>query len=233
MNTAGDSADQIVKMSLNGLELGLKISGAAAKQLAVLIYAILRDQKKTRGKARMNTMLRSGKELRVFAVKPEDLKVFCQEAKRYGVLYCVLKSKNSKDSVVDVMVRAEDASKINRIFEKFEMATVDMGTIEQDLERGLEKTGEGELQTHQQEERGQSTNPTKGREAKSRPSEPTYEARQRAAGGTSKPNAKPSVKQELRDIREQQGKNAARGPQQSKTPTNRTPKPKAPKGKGR
>ena len=41
MNTAGDSADQIVKMSLNGLELGLKISGAAAKQLAVLIYAIL------------------------------------------------------------------------------------------------------------------------------------------------------------------------------------------------
>lgn len=77
MNTAGDSADQIVKMSLNGLELGLKISGAAAKQLAVLIYAILRDQKKTRGKARMSTMLRSGKELRVFAVKPEDLKTFC------------------------------------------------------------------------------------------------------------------------------------------------------------
>ena len=232
MNPAGDAADQVVKMSFNGLEFGLRITGAAAKQLAILIYAILKEQKKTRGKARMNTMLRSGKELRVFAVKPEDLKTFCQEAKRYGVLYCVLKSKNSKDSVVDVMVRAEDASKINRIFEKFEMATVDMGTIEQDLERGLEKAGEGEIQTQQQEERGQSTNPTKGREAKSSPSEPTYEAR-RAAGGTSKPNAKPSVKQELRNIREQQGKNAARGPQQSKTPTNRTPKPKVPKGKGR
>ena len=176
MNTAGDSADQIVKMSLN--------------------------------------------------------KVFCQKAKRYGVLYCVLKSKNSKGSVVDVMVRAEDASKINRICEKFETATVDMGTIEQDLERGLEKTGEGELQTHQQEERGQSTNPAKGREAKSRPSEPTYEARH-AAGGTSKPDGKPSVKQELRNIREQQGKNTARCHQQSKTPTNRTLKPKAPKGKGR
>ena len=232
MNPAGDAADQVVKMSFNGLEFGLRITGAAAKQLAILIYAILKEQKKTRGKARMNTMLRSGKELRVFAVKPEDLKTFCQEAKRYGVLYCVLKSKNSKDSVVDVMVRAEDASKINRIFEKFEMATVDMGTIEQDLERGLEKAGEGEIQTHQQEERGQSTNPTKGREAKSSPSEPTYEAR-RAAGGTSKLNSKPSVKQELRNIREQQGKNAARGPQQAKTPTNRKPKPKVPKGKGR
>lgn len=104
------------------------------------------------------------------------------------------------------MVRAEDASKINRIFEKFEMATVDIGTIEHDLERGLEKTGE----THQQEERGQNTNPAKGREAKSRLSEPTYEARH-AAGGTSKPNARPSVKQELRNIREQQGKRPSVG----------------------
>jgi len=87
MNPAGDAADQVVKMSFNGLEFGLRITGAAAKQLAILIYAILKEQKKTRGKARMNTMLRSGKELRVFAVKPEDLKTFCQEAKRYGVLY--------------------------------------------------------------------------------------------------------------------------------------------------
>ena len=33
-------------------------------------------------KGQDNTMLHSGKELRVFAVKPEDLKVFCHEAKR-------------------------------------------------------------------------------------------------------------------------------------------------------
>ena len=53
-----------------------------------MIYAILREQKKTAGKARLTNMLRSGKELKVFAVKDSDLQLFCREAKKYGVLYC-------------------------------------------------------------------------------------------------------------------------------------------------
>ena len=73
MNPAGDAADQVVKMSFNGLEFGLRITGAAAKQLAILIYAILKEKKKIRGKVRMNTMLRSGKERRGFEVKLERL----------------------------------------------------------------------------------------------------------------------------------------------------------------
>ena len=77
-------------MSLSGIEVAAKISGQAAERLAVLLYAVLRDQKKTRGKIRLTNMLRSGKELKVFAVKDEDLKKFCDEAKKYGVLYCVL-----------------------------------------------------------------------------------------------------------------------------------------------
>ena len=48
MNTAGDAAEQIVKMSLNGVEVAAKITGAGAKELAMMIYAILKDQKKDR-----------------------------------------------------------------------------------------------------------------------------------------------------------------------------------------
>ena len=86
MNTSGEAADQIVRMSLNGVEVAAKISGAGAKQLAVMLYAILKDQKKTKGKMRLSSMLKSGRELKVFAVKQEDLQKFCTEAKRYGVL---------------------------------------------------------------------------------------------------------------------------------------------------
>ena len=59
-------------------------------------------------------MLRSGKELKVFTVKNGDLKKFTQEAKKYGVLYCVLTDRKNKDpnAEVDVIARAEDASKI-------------------------------------------------------------------------------------------------------------------------
>ena len=71
-------------------------------------------------------MLKSGKELKVFTISKEHLKQFAKEAKRYGVVYCALRGKDkSSDGLVDVMVRAEDASKINRIVERFKLATVD------------------------------------------------------------------------------------------------------------
>ena len=109
-------------MSLNGGEVAAKISGKAAERLAVLLYAVLKDQKKTRGKTRLTNMLKSGKELSVFAVKDSELQKFCEEAKKYGVLYCVLKDRDANDGLTDIMVKAEDAGKINRIFERFNLA---------------------------------------------------------------------------------------------------------------
>jgi hypothetical protein len=68
-------------------------------------------------------------------VRNEDLKKFCQEAKRYGVLYCALRDKNDTDGMCDIMVRAEDASKINRIVERFKLATVDTASIKNEIEK--------------------------------------------------------------------------------------------------
>ena len=113
---SGDAAEQVVRMSLEGAEVAVKLAGTGAKQLAMLLYAVLKDQHKTRGKIRLTNMLRSGKELKVFAVKDTDLQRFCTEAKKYGVLYTVLKDRDANDGLTDIMVRAEDASKINRIF---------------------------------------------------------------------------------------------------------------------
>lgn len=110
-----------------------KISGEGAKHLAVYLFAALQGQKKTKGRIRLESLLRSGKELKVFAVKNEDLPTFCKEAKRYGVLYCALRDKKNVDGLCDVMVRAEDASKINRIVERFKLATVDTASIKQEI----------------------------------------------------------------------------------------------------
>lgn len=77
-------------MSLEGTEVAVKIAGEGAKQAAILIYAILRQQQKTQGKTRLVNMLKSGRELKVFAVRDDELKTFCRAAKNYGVLYCVL-----------------------------------------------------------------------------------------------------------------------------------------------
>ena len=140
MNTGGEAGEQMVRMSLNGVEVAAKITGAGAKQLAVLLYTMAKEQDKTKGAARLSSMLRSGKELKVFTVRQSDLKTFAKEAKRYGVLYCALKGiRKNPDGMVDVMVRAEDASKINRIVERFELAAVDKASIRNEITKGREE----------------------------------------------------------------------------------------------
>ena len=168
MNYGGEAADQIVRMSLNGVEIAAKISGKAAERLAVLLYSVLKDQKKTKGKTRLTSMIKSGKELRVFAVKDQDLERFCQEAKRYGVLYCVLKDNKADDGLTDIMVRADDASKINRIFERFKFYSEDMGKIQSEIEnerKGKDDDPEGSKEDQPEETRS-SAEETKGEDPK-------------------------------------------------------------------
>lgn len=138
MTNSGDAAEQIVRMSLEGTEVALKLSGSAAKNIAAALYTIAKnaDRNKTKGHQRLSAMLKSGKELKVFTISEEHLKRFAQEAKRYGVVYCALRGKEkSADGMVDVMVRAEDASKINHIVERFKLATVDTASIKNDIEK--------------------------------------------------------------------------------------------------
>ena len=236
MNTTGDAAEQIVRMTLNGVEVAARITGAGAKELAAMISAIMRGHKKTRGKARLTSMLRSERPLKVFAVKDEELEVFCREAKKYGVLYCVLKDKDATDGLTDIMVKAEDASKINRIFERFKLVTVDVGQVKREIEQQKQQQAETlpapeRISAEEKEdafldrlmtkppnaEKQQTENPTEGRVAKSRQSAPTSEINEGIARGDAPP--RPSVRQELKKIREEQAQTAKKS---SKNRNNRT-----------
>ena len=223
MNTSGEAAEQIVRMSLEGFEVAAKITGAGAKNIAVLLYSILKEEKKTKGKARLTNMLRSGKELKVFTVKNGDLKKFTQVAKKYGVLYCVLADRGNKDpnAEVDVLARAEDASKISRIAERFKLASENTASIVTVAEKSKEeKTGQPEPDIGvqekaekdklldelmgkpvQKEENAQ--NPSVAKTEKSPQSEPISEQPKKSAeGATLTKDEKPSVREELRKIKE-------------------------------
>ena len=124
MNTAGDAADQVVRYSLEAGEVALKITGEAAKEIAVLLYTILKEEKKTKGKAKLETLLRSGKPLSIFSVKEDDMKKFEKEAKDYGIMYYPIPNSNRGDGMYDIMVKEEDASRINRLVERLKLASV-------------------------------------------------------------------------------------------------------------
>ncbi len=188
MNTSGDAAEQVVRMSLEAAEVAARVTGTGAKQVAVMFYAIMKDQKKTRGKMRLTNMLKSGKELKVFAVKDKDLTRFCTEAKKYGVLYCVLRDRDANDGITDVMIRAEDVSKVNRIFERFNLSTVDMASIKSELLKVKEKAAEANPE-----------NPKEARAKTDPQSGPSSEARN---GSEADRSGKRSVREELKELRQ-------------------------------
>ena len=138
MNSS-ESAEAVVRMSLQGSEVALKIAGSGTKELLIMLYTILNGRQKVKGRTSLTNMLKSGKELKVFSVKQEDLKKFTQEAKRYGVLFNVLmdRRKNSPDGVVDIMVKTEDAYKINRIVDRFNLASVNIAELKSEIEKEM------------------------------------------------------------------------------------------------
>ena len=104
MNNGGDAAEQVVRLSLEGFEVAAKLTGSAAKNVALLLVSVLKQEQHTKGKARLTNMIRSGKELKVFSLPQKDIQKFTEQAKRYGVLYCLLRDKNTRvgDAPVDI-----------------------------------------------------------------------------------------------------------------------------------
>jgi len=137
MNASSDAAEQVVRLSLEGVEVVARISGSATKELALMLASAMKNQKASKGKTRLSKMLKSGKQLEVFSVKNKDLKKFTKEAARYGILFTVLKDKNnnSPEADVDILARAEDAAKFERIIKKFEMSTVSKAEVTVDGEK--------------------------------------------------------------------------------------------------
>lgn len=220
MNASGDAAESIVRMSLQGLEVATRISGSGAKNIAALIYTIMKDNTQTKGKTRLTNMIKSGKELKVFTVKEENFKKFTQEAKRYGVLFCALKGKEkSIDGMVDIMVRAEDASKINRIVERFKFVTIDTASIKNDVQKSKDGKDKGIIVKSIEEklvddiltkpinkEEQEVSNPQVAKMEKSPLSEPTSKNKNKSDQGAKL--EKPSVREEIKQIKEEQKQKA-------------------------
>ena len=183
------------------------------------LYAILTDNKKIKGRTNLDNMLKSGKELKVFAIHHSDLEKFCTEAKHYGVLYSVLKEKNNTDGIVDIMVRAEDASKISRMVDKFDLATIDTKAIRESVlsQKDIKPMSDEEHDALLSKLMDEKTNPELARMSKDgTPFEPSSKtlkkenkkkavARKRSIATTDRP----SVRKELQEIKQEKLKSAA------------------------
>lgn len=241
MNNGGDAAEQMVRISLEGFEVAAKIAGAGAKEITIALITALKNEQKTKGKARLTGMLKSGKELKVFSVQNKDLKKFVKEAKRYGVLYTVLKDRgnHSDTATVDIIARAEDAAKIQRIMERFELATVDRGQVMTTITKAKEKAGRGKspeviveeiLADDKKEVSKDFINPEKEGAGKN----PLSEKNSNRLAPSERDTKRPSVREKLNKYRKELEKRKAseRSTEKNKQRNNKT-KAKSNKGKGK
>lgn len=231
MNLGSDPADQIVRYTLEGTEVALKLSGLAAKNFALFVYAVLKDQKKTRGKTRLVRMLKEQRPFKFFKIPQESLRDFAKEARAHGLLYVPIRNKHQQGEI-ELVVFADDAAKVQRVLDNlnldFVKAQAGEALVEpaaplpsQPIQTEQVQTEAGPVEFQMEDEfnvpeQGASPNFTPGRES------PGGTAREKSPSGTSSPGRKPSpssgetrpsVRKELRDIRKElQEKPAAKAP---------------------
>ena len=133
MAVENETAEQVVKMVLQGTEVVLRVSGEAAINVVKMIYTVLKNDRTSKGRATLWEFLKSGKDQKIFQIPDSYLKPFTTASKKYGFPFVVLKDKNSKNGLTDIMVYASDASKVNRVIEYLQLTVKRAETISSEV----------------------------------------------------------------------------------------------------
>ena len=114
----GEAADQMVRMMLSGTEVAVRLSGSALKNLLALTMALAHNRKTLSGKVNMGKMLKETRDLRRFPMTPQQYKQFQKLAKKHKLLFSVIKDKDEKGKLMDVILPVTELDRANLIFER-------------------------------------------------------------------------------------------------------------------
>ena len=118
MMNGGEAADQMVSYAFKGGEVVLRLSGDAAKHLAIYLANLLKQGGPSKGRTTLRRMIADGSPLKVQRIRVDEIPRFNEMAKKYGVMFVAVKDKRQQGGTCDIMFRADDAARVNRIFEK-------------------------------------------------------------------------------------------------------------------
>ena len=140
MYNGGEAADQMVSYAFKGGEVVLRLSGAAAKNLAVYLTALLKQGGPSKGKTTLKRMIADGKELTVQRIDADQIPYFNAMAKKYGVVFVAVRDKQNPDGKCDIMFRLEDSARVNRIFDRLAISEhPDVAHIKSEIIRSKEE----------------------------------------------------------------------------------------------
>ncbi|MCI9403666.1 MAG: PcfB family protein [Oscillospiraceae bacterium] len=201
MDTSGEVADLFVKEGIVLTEESIKLLAAGSKNLAALLWAFARDEKKLVGMTGMTRLLREGKPLKVFRLKESDLEEFKAYAKK-NVLFSVVKDSRAEDGMVDLVTNVDFVAQVNLFMERR-----GYGAIAQEQEGGSPKKDNplAARQSSSLPQRGSGSTASRTRPTRTRPTSEEAPAQEK----------KPSMKEKLEACKVE-AKNRAKDKQRSR-----------------
>lgn len=108
----------MAREALQFSEVAIKLTALGFKNSLALALAYAKENPKVRGKTSLDRLLRENKELKVIPIKTEDVSQFQRVRQAIRRTLCCYKDKSAQGEKVDIMFKAEDVSKLNRIYEQ-------------------------------------------------------------------------------------------------------------------
>ena len=204
MYNGGEAADQMVSYAFKGGEVVLRLSGAAAKNLAVYLTALLKQGGPSKGKTTLKRMIADGKELTVQRIDADQIPYFNAMAKKYGVMFVDVRDKQNPDGKCDIMFRLEDSARVNRIFDRLAISEhPDVAHIKSEIIRSKEER-KNPQKARNRSDKGPSpsarTSPTRSDTGETKPSvrKALQAIKKTRAAGKASPTKQPRAKQKSR-----------------------------------
>lgn len=129
---------------LSGSEVAVRLSGSAIKNVLALTMALAKKHKTISGKVNLAKMLKETRDVRRFAMSPEQYQQFRQRAGKQKILFSAIRDSDNKGKVVDVIMPVTEIDRANMIFERIrytgqpEQARQDVPSKEQEARVGQE-----------------------------------------------------------------------------------------------
>ena len=129
----GDAADEVVRIMLNGTEVAVRLAGSGVKNLAAILIAWSKKEKKPYGKTNMMRLLKSGEELQVISLNKEQYTKFKSLAKK-NVLYAPFLNTKEQGGKIEVVIASKSIPLVNHILNK-----IGYGDVQQSEQEELSK----------------------------------------------------------------------------------------------
>lgn len=134
-----EPAEQMVSVMFQGIELTLRLGGEGVKTLAQLIYASTQKESNLNMRSgrvmQIAQLLRENKPLTTDTIPLKEVPQFKKLAKKFGILYAIVKDTKSKDKTCTVIVKDEEASLLKDVLDTMGLKGVNPRHINYDKKK--------------------------------------------------------------------------------------------------